>query len=260
MLVFSTIFNNFVKNSFMFFPIGDTQVENGYKPILSYTFIGLNILVWLWQLSTVGNGICEWSVIPVDIVSGKGYATLITSMFMHGGWMHLIGNMLFLWVFADNIEARFGSLWFLLFYIGGGLAASAFHIGFDLMFSVSAVGCCLPCSTTIATCVGQVQACAGSVPSLGASGAIAAVLGAYLVMYPKSQIKVYVLILFNTIKIPAILFLGIWFAQQLFSGIGGLSDAVPGGGVAWWAHIGGFVFGLLIGLVYRKPELFIRRA
>lgn len=239
----------------MFFPIGDTQVTDGCRPIFSYLFIAFNIAVWGLQLITPGNLICEWAVIPHDIVLGRNLITLITSMFMHGGWMHLIGNMLFLWVFADNIEARFGYVGFILFYFVGGLAASAFHIGFDLAFAADVANCCMPCSTSMACATGSsVPACAGSVPSIGASGAIAACLGAYIVMFPKSQIKVYVLIFFRSITIPAILFLGFWFAQQLFSGIGGLSDKVPGGGVAWWAHIGGFVFGLVVGFIFRNPK------
>jgi len=98
----------------------------------------------------------------------------------------------------------------------------------------------------------NVPACAGSVPSLGASGAIAACLGAYLVMFPKSKIKMILVVFFKTFQIPALLFLGFWFAQQLFSGIGGLTDKVPGGGVAWWAHIGGFVFGLAVGFFLKN--------
>ncbi len=241
----------------MFFPVGDTQVENGYKPIFSYLFIAFNLIMWVFQLMTPGNLICEWAVIPHDIVLGRNLFTLFTSMFMHGGWMHLIGNMLFLWVFADNIEAKFGHLWFVVFYLVGGLAASAFHIGFDQLFTTPIDNCCMPCSTSMACVSGSnIPACAGSVPSLGASGAIAACLGAYIVMFPKSQIKVFVflIIIMRTITIPAIVFLGLWFAQQLFSGIGGLSDKVPGGGVAWWAHIGGFVFGLIVGFIFKNPR------
>jgi len=238
----------------MLFPIGDTQVIGGYKPVISYTFIAMNLAMWFLQLSTPGNLICEWAVIPDDIVLGRNLPTLFTSMFMHGGWMHLIGNMLFLWVFGDNIEATIGSLWFFIFYIVGGLAASAFHIGFDAMFTNEIASCCNPCSRAAMACVAgsNVPACAGSVPSLGASGAIAACLGAYLVMFPKSKIKMILVVFFKTFQIPALLFLGFWFAQQLFSGIGGLTDKVPGGGVAWWAHIGGFVFGLAVGFFLKN--------
>ena len=234
----------------MIFPIGDTQVTGGYKPIFSYAFIALNVVVWFLQLSTPGNLICDWAVIPNNITGGRELPTLITSMFMHGGWMHLIGNMLFLWVFADNIESRIGSFWFVIFYIIGGLSASLAHIGFDAFFSTEIANCCSPCLSNCSPS-GTVSACPGSVPSLGASGAIAACLGAYVVMFPKSQIKMIFVLFFKTFYIPAILFLGFWFLQQFFSGVGSLGKGVAGGGVAWWAHIGGFVFGLVVGFFLR---------
>lgn len=237
----------------MIFPIGDTQVKGGYKPFFSYLFIGLNVIVWLLQISTPGNLICEWAVIPINIIGGQDFQNLITSMFMHGGWMHLIGNMLFLWVFADNIEARIGSFWFVIFYLLGGIFASAAHIGFDAMHISDVTNCCQPC---LADCLpsSNIPACVGSVPSLGASGAIAACLGAYIVMFPKSKIKMVFIIFFKTFHISALLFLGFWFAQQFFSGIGSLGKGVSGGGVAWWAHIGGFVFGLIVGFFLKDKH------
>ena len=213
----------------MFFPIGDTQVKRGHFPFLSYGFIAVNVLVFLYQV-LLGQEqgevfIMNYATIPHDIVNGQNYYTIFTSMFMHGGWMHLIGNMLFLWVFGDNIEATIGSVAFFLFYIAGGIAASAAHILSDV-------------SSTI--------------PSLGASGAIAAVLGAYLVMFPKSKIKVVFFFFFiRVFYMAAILFLGIWIAMQLVPGISQLGQANVGGGVAWWAHIGGFAFGALAGFVFR---------
>ena len=158
----------------MIFPIGDEKVHGGHKPVVTYLLLGLNILVFLYQVSMPAGlqqaFVNEHGVIPVEIANGKDLITLLTNMFLHGGWMHLIGNMLFLWVFADNIEAVIGKFWFLLFYLGGGLAASAAHILFNMD---------------------------SSVPAVGASGAISAVLGAYLVMFPASKIKVYVLYIFN---------------------------------------------------------------
>ncbi len=138
--------------------------------------------------------------------------------------MHLIGNMLFLWVFADNIESTVGSIKFVIFYILGGMVGSLAHVFTN----------------------------AGSVvPSLGASGAIAAVMGAYLVMFPSSKIKMLVLIIFRTFKIPAFVFLGFWILQQIFSTYGA-HVAEDAGGVAWWAHIGGFAFGVAAGFFFRN--------
>lgn len=230
----------------MFFPIGDTQVKGGHKPLVSYTFILLNILVFLKQVTTPGNLICEFSTIPFDIIKGDGYYTLISGIFMHGSWMHLIGNMLFLWVFADNIEAKIGSFKFLIFYLAGGLFASFTHIFFSIDSSALSQITCFPCSLTN-PCTDDSNVSAAVIPSLGASGAISAVMGAYLLMYPKSQIKVLVLIFFRSFYVPALVFLGLWFIQQIFSGVGSLLPNASSQGVAWWAHIGGFVFGLVAG-------------
>ena len=167
--------------------------------------------------------------------------------------MHLAGNMLFLWIFADNIEAKIGSFKFIVFYILGGLAASFAHISFD-GGGGSLANCCIPCESASILCgVEGITPCNGYIPSLGASGAISAVMGAYLVMFPKSQIKVLVIFLFRSIFISAWLFLVFWFGQQLISGIGSTfyTNDATSSGVAWWAHIGGFVIGLLGGLFFR---------
>lgn len=209
----------------MIFPVGDDQVQGGAKPIFTYLFLVMNIVVFLYQfmLGQANNGfVMEYGSIPLEIMSGQDYFTLFTSMFLHGGWMHLIMNMLFLWVFADNIEATIGNVPFVVFYIVGGLAASFAHILFNT---------------------------GSSIPCIGASGAISAVLGAYLVMFPKSKVKVLVIYFFNTIHISAIWFLGFWFAQQFFSVF---TTSSTGGGVAWWAHIGGFVFGAGVGWLLRN--------
>lgn len=235
----------------MFFPIGDTQVQGGYKPIISYTFIVLNILVFLLQLSTPGNLICQFAAIPLNIIEGTQYHTLISSLFLHGSWMHLLGNMLFLWVFADNIESKIGSFKFLLFYILGGLVASFAHIYFSTTPHELQNISCLPCSVNNPCNVDMVVSSA-VIPSLGASGAISAVMGAYLLMFPKSQIKVLVLILFRSFYVPALVFLLLWFGQQVFSGIGSLVPSGNSDGIAWWAHIGGFAFGIIAGLFLKK--------
>ena len=235
----------------MIFPVGDDQVKGGAKPIFSYAFIGLNVLIFLFQMSVQGNLICEFGAVPNEIVAGEDFITLFSSMFMHGGWMHLIGNMLFLWVFADNIEATVGNIPFLGFYILGGLAAHAAHIYFSTGME-GAVDCCSLCSTVV-PCQDAASLCPGSIPTVGASGAISAVLGAYLVMFPKSKVKVLVLYFFRTFKVPAILFLGFWIGQQLLSGFASLGpEAAATGGVAWWAHIGGFVFGVIAGFFARQ--------
>lgn len=212
----------------MIFPIGDQNVVGGFKPWFSYGFILLNVLVFLYQWNLSGSEIesfyYEYGSVPTTILEGDNWKSIITSMFLHGGWMHLAGNMMFLWVFADNIEAVIGNFHFLGFYFLGGIAASLVHIFFNM---------------------------SSPVPAVGASGAIAAVLGAYLVMFPKSHIKT--LVFFYFISIPALVFLGIWIIQQLINGIGSLGVAsAHTGGVAWWAHIGGFAFGVIAGYFVRR--------
>lgn len=214
----------------MFFPIGDDNIKGGYKPIFSHTLIFINVLVFLYefslQQSSAENFVIHFGSIPAEILSGQDLYSLLTSMFLHGGWMHLIGNMLFLWVFADNIEAVVGTFNFLLFYLLGGVAATLIHAFFN------------PYS---------------ELPVVGASGAISAVMGAYLVMFPASRIRVFIIFLFTSAYVPALLFLGFWIVQQMISGIGSLGVGVEDqSGVAWWAHIGGFIFGLLAGSFARK--------
>lgn len=214
----------------MFFPIGDDNVSGGHKPIFSYTLIFLNVLVFLFEIGLHQEAaeafVFYFGSIPAEILSGEDYFTLITSMFLHGGWMHLIGNMLFLWVFADNIEAVVGSFNFILFYLIGGVAATLIHGFFNPL---------------------------SEIPVVGASGAISAVMGAYLIMFPASRIKVWIIFLFTTAYVPAVLFLGIWIIQQLLSGVGSLGLGVENqGGVAWWAHIGGFIFGIIAGFFARE--------
>ncbi len=214
----------------MFFPIGDDNIQGGYKPILSYTFLGLNVLVFIYQITKSLEQIrfmhSEYGIIPLEISEGEDLFTLLTSMFLHGDLMHLGGNMLFLWIFADNIEAIIGTAFFGLYYILGGLFAAVVHVYID------------PMST---------------IPTIGASGAISAVMGTYLVMFPKSRIKMIFLLMFRRpFFISAILFLGLWFGQQLLSGIGTVGATEESGGVAWWAHIGGFVYGVGAGFLFKK--------
>ena len=208
----------------MFFPIGDDQVNQGHPALFAYGFIALNVLIYLYQASldqvAFQQFVVEYGCIPAEIEAGQDYHTLLTSTFLHGSWMHLIGNMLYMWIFADNIEASIGTPGFIVFYLLGGLAAGLCHIYFN---SGSAT------------------------PAVGASGALSAVMGAYIVMFPKSTIRGYLFIL--RVSVPAFLFLGFWFFQQSQAGVASIGDT--SGGIAWWAHIGGFVFGVLCGMIFR---------
>lgn len=213
----------------MFFPIGDDQIKGGAYPFFSYTFLVLNILIFLYQITLSPDSLIiffdHFSTVPVYITEGHHYGTLVTSMFLHGSAMHLIGNMMFLWVFADNIEATVGNLTFLFFYLLGGVIASLAHVFFNLD---------------------------SNIPSLGASGAISAVLGAYLIMFPHSRIKAILFLIFilKRVTMPAIVFLGIWIAIQVFSTIQSMS-MVESTGTAWFAHLGGLAFGLIMGFVFK---------
>jgi membrane associated rhomboid family serine protease len=214
------------------FPIRDHNPSDR-KPFVTWALIAINVVVFLsYYPSLSGNErllmsfFDQWALVPVEALNGKDGHTLVTSMFLHGGWMHLIGNMLFLYIFGDNMEDLLGHLGFLAFYIASGLAAAA----------------------------GQILADPGSVvPMVGASGAIAGVMGGYLLMFPKRRIDVLVIIIFliKIFTIPAWLMLGIWFGLQL---VNGLAMDVAGGGVAYWAHAGGFVAGVVLVL-----PVFLRR-
>jgi membrane associated rhomboid family serine protease len=218
----------------MFFPIGDTNIKNGTKPFFAYFFIAINIAMFVWQFlmpaTQQQNFVLAYGCIPSEIMHAQDLFTLFTNMFLHGGWAHLIGNMLFLWIFGDNIESTIGYFKFILFYIIGGVVASLTHVFFNL---------------------------GSPVPSIGASGAISACLGAYLVMFPTSKIKVFILFLFTSINVPAILFLGIWIAQQFMSGYGNLGKTIGTDNVAYWAHIGGFVYGVFCGFLFRSKAVAI---
>lgn len=217
----------------MIFPIGDQNVEGGYRPYVTYTLLTLNILVFIWQINMPPGQfeqfIDQFGAIPVEILSGNRIYTLFTSVFLHAGPAHLIGNMLFLWVFGDNIEAVAGHGKFLLYYITGGVVAGLAHLAFNLT---------------------------SPIPAIGASGAISAILGTYLIFFPRSQIRVLILFFFRSVYIPALFFLGIWILMQLYSGVGSLSAAGGATGVAWWAHIGGFFFGVMYGLWNKKQMVY----
>ncbi len=212
-------------------PIGDDDSQGGPFPYINVLLIVINVLVFLYEAAmdqyALQEFVFQWGVTPTQILAGQRLETFFTAMFMHGGWMHLISNMVFLWVFGDNVEDTLGHLGYLIFYLAGGIAASVAHIALN------------PGS---------------DIPSLGASGAIAAVLGAFIVFYPKARVRALIFLgIFATVtRISAFIFLGIWFATQLLSGFASLdASTAQASGVAFWAHIGGFVFGVLMGFLFR---------
>jgi membrane associated rhomboid family serine protease len=224
------------------FPLKDNVPTRSF-PIVTATLIAINAAVWIfYQLPDLNGSVVELAYQPCEVTSscppgaavGEGWeVTWLTSMFMHGSWLHIIGNMLFLWVFGNNVEDAMGRLRFLAFYLLAGIAATALQ-------------------TTITLWMGTADDAA--VPNLGASGAVSGVLGAYLVLLPHAS--VLTLVFFFLIEVPAGLFLGFWFLFQLWEG--GFSLVMPqeGGGVAFFAHIGGFVFGAAtVRLWAKRPPL-----
>jgi len=214
------------------FPIGDDNSSRRIVPIVTYALIVINVIFFFVELSGGDAFIQKWAFVPSRFLANPGgdFLTIFTSMFMHGGWLHLAGNMLYLWIFGDNVEDRFGHLKFLIFYLVCGVVAMFAQLAFSV---------------------------GSTVPNLGASGAIAGVLGAYIVMFPKG--KVNVLMGRGMIPMPALLVIGLWIVLQLFSGIGSIADTAQTGGVAYMAHIGGFIAGLalafLLGGTRRTPAL-----
>jgi len=239
----------------MLFPLGDDDRALRGRAVVTMLLVAANVAVFAYQLAepafTYG-----WSVVPQEVTTGQDlvnarplpgddfagevrtasdlpqrpgpgpapfvYLTVLSAMFMHGGWGHLGGNLLYLWIFGDNVEHRFGAGPFLLFYLGSGIAATAVQVALDP---------------------------AGLVPNLGASGAISGVLGAYLVLFPRNRVHVFVL--FVVVSLPAFLVLGLWIATQFVSGFGATAVTGETGGIAYGAHVGGFVAGALLGLLAR---------
>ena len=201
-------------------------------PVVTRGLIVLNVAMFVYELSLgpdLRDFMFAWGLIPARLPAAVGLGgdalartgfTFLSSMFMHGGWAHLLGNMWYLWIFGDNVEDRFGSVRFLLFYLAAGVAASILHV---------------------------ISNSASHLPTLGASGAIAGVLGAYAVMFPRARVITLVPFFpfFQVFPLPALLVLGLWFVIQFFSGAIAIGYG-GGAGVAWWAHIGGFVFGALV--------------
>jgi rhomboid family protein len=211
-------------------PLRDEN-PSGTVPVITRALISVNALAFVYEL-TLGpelkSFIYAWGMVPARLSLALRFGeepvvapsvTTLTSMFLHGGWLHLVGNMWYLWIFGDNIEDRLGHVRFLLFYLLAGLVAALLHYALNQ---------------------------ASWVPTVGASGAIAGVLGAYLVTFPRARVIALVPLFpfFQVMALPAVLVLGLWFVMQFFSGALSLGNT-GGGGVAWWAHIGGFAFGLI---------------
>ena len=240
----------------MILPIGDDNTGRATTPFVNYVLIAANILVFILFQGMGANDnkfTYAWATVPLEISTGRDevtadrtvqvdttgqrirvpglqptpisvYLTLLVSMFMHGGWAHLGGNMLFLWIFGDNLEDRLGRLRYLLFYLICGVLASLAHV-----------------FTTVALARSPSEML---VPSLGASGAISGVLGGYILLYPHNRVHVIIFRIFTTV--PAYVALGLWFLFQFVSGLGILGGGAQEGGVAYAAHIGGFIAGLVL--------------
>ena len=210
-------------------PLRDISRRPVHRPVVTISIIVINVVVFLLELAGGQQFVEQWAVIPAHIVAGQRWITILTAMFMHGGWMHIIGNMVFLWAFGPEIEDAMGPIRYLAFYLLGGIVAS----------------------------VAQIAAMSSStVPNLGASGAIAAVMGAFLITYPRDKIRTLLLLgWFITVTvIPASVLIGIWFLIQLFSQVGSVVAAQAGGGVAYMAHVGGFIFGAIVARLFEDPR------
>ena len=250
-------------------PVGDF-LKRRTTPYVNWTLIAINVAVFVYMLTLdqrpdirVGNlmtseadrFLLEWGYVPACLTDTLGYDTdvstaalaqlcpadenrnylqVFSSMFVHAGWAHIAGNMLFLWVFGDNIEDRLGHLRYLVFYFVCGVAAAALQTGLSPDLDV---------------------------PAVGASGAIAGVLGGYLILHPTAMVQVIILpLFFFPFFVPAVLLIGFWFVSQLFAGFAELGQAATGSGVAWWAHVGGFIAGAVLLLIVGRRPLAARRA
>ena len=210
------------------FPIGDDNSTRRLVPVVTYVLVALNILVFFIELIAGDVFIVTWSFVPSRFLASPAseFVTIFTSMFMHGGWLHIAGNMLYLWIFGDNVEDRFGHLRFLGFYLICGVVA----LFTQLAFSMESI-----------------------IPILGASGAIAGVLGAYVLLFPRR--RVIVLLGFLVVPLPALAVIGFWMVLQFFNGIGSIIYSADTGGVAYMAHIGGFIAGMALAVLLRGKRV-----
>jgi membrane associated rhomboid family serine protease len=206
------------------FPIGDDDSARRTVPVVTYVLIALNVLFFFVELSGGDAFIGKWAFVPSRFLANPvaDFLTIFSSMFMHAGWVHLGGNMLYLWIFGDNVEDRFGHIKFIIFYLLCGLAATFAQLAFSL---------------------------GSNIPNLGASGAIAGVLGAYILMFPQGKVRV--LQGQQVLQVSALIVIGLWIVLQLFSGIGSITSAADTGGVAYMAHIGGFIAGFVLTFLFR---------
>jgi membrane associated rhomboid family serine protease len=207
------------------FPLRDHN-PSGRTPYVTWALIALNVVVFLTYSPMFSDPVAlqsffgSYALVPANLSSGSGFHTVLTSMFLHGGFMHIAGNMLFLWIFGDNMEDEMGHGGFLLFYLASGIgAALAQYLSSPL----------------------------SDIPMVGASGAIAGVMGGYLLLFPKARVDILIIfiVFFRVFPVPAWLMLGLWFGLQFF---GGFTSAADAGGVAYWAHAGGFIAGLILTL------------
>lgn len=207
------------------FPIRDHN-PSGRTPYVTYLLMAVNIAVFLSYAGLMSDArainifFFDWALIPGRVTSGDGFTGVFTSMFLHGGWLHLAGNMLFLYIFGDNVEDEMGHLGYLLFYLACGLLSAAAHV---------------------------ISAPYSPVPTVGASGAIAGVMGGYLLMFPKAKVDILIIfiVFFRILPIPAWIMLGLWLGMQFIGGVG--ADPTEGG-VAYWAHAGGFIVGIVLAI------------
>jgi len=206
------------------FPIGDDDTSLRTVPLVTYALIALNVLFFFVEQSGGDALIGKWAFVPRRFLADPfgDFLTLFTSMFMHAGSVHLGGNMLYLWIFGNNVEDRFGHIKFTLFYLLCGFAATFAQLAFSL---------------------------GSNVPNLGASGAIAGVLGAYILLFPQGKVRV--LQGQQVIQVPALIVIGMWIVLQFFSGIGSIANTAQTGGVAYMAHIGGFLAGFVLTFLFR---------
>lgn len=233
----------------MLMPIGDDNEDRNITPYVTYALIAINVAVFVFLQLPSDAFTYAYATIPREITSGRDLVgpvqigrdviqhqvgpqpiqlTILSAMFMHGGWGHLFGNMLYLWIFGDNVEDAMGHVKFIIFYVLCGIAASVAHI---------------------------MSGPNSAIPSLGASGAIAGVLGGYLLMFPTRNVRVLVAYL-GIVMVPAIIVIGLWIVMQFMSGLGSIAvtEQSEGGGVAYWAHIGGAIAGLILVSFFRNPQ------
>ena len=217
----------------MLIPLTDASRRPTRVPVVTACIIALNALMFVFELAGGETFVKNWSLVPADIVAGRHWITILTAMFMHGSWSHIIGNMIFLWAFGPEVEDLMGRGRYLTFYLLGGLVAALAQVA------------AAPDST---------------VPNLGASGAIAAVMGAFLVTFPQDRIR-SLLVIFVFVRVayvPAVVLIGVWGLVQFLS-LGAISQQPTGGGVAYAAHVGGFIFGTVAARLFtrggQRPEV-----